>query len=355
MVELKKERSVSLATESVHVELHDEDVSERNSTSKGIAIGALSENDVPADAEAAPKEAAMTATHIQANKEAMNFYKWADCLFWMSICTVVIGGGVLVTATLHFEPDMDKMFWLNKVATLGVVTLFQFIAGWATLHWGVKVNYTRKFLHFNYFAWPILMEKVFFQFESTIITGFWQVWIILFGLLFVSEPMVNRMRFFRILYAALDRPEDHPYTRLWFISQLCVSLPVIAFFHVWMSKIDEDSLVFIPIIVLALGDGLAEPVGVRFGKHKYKVPRLCGRDRYYRSYEGSSMVFLVSVIACAAHYKSFENDKHFAWCICIIPFLETLIEAWAPHTWDNPLILAGGYLVIVAGHYALVA
>ena len=47
-------------------------------------------------------------------------------------------------------------------------------------------------------------------------------------------------------------------------------LPMIWLFGQW----GLESLVVIPILINVIGDGLAEPVGVRFGKYRYKTKAL---------------------------------------------------------------------------------
>ena len=52
----------------------------------------------------------------------------------------------------------------------------------------------------------------------------------------------------------------------------------------------------IPLIVNGLGDGLAEPIGIRFGKHKYRARalwyggRMCSGN-FHRTSEGSLCFF----------------------------------------------------------------
>ena len=49
-------------------------------------------------------------------------------------------------------------------------------------------------------------------------------------------------------------------------------------------------------VLCGAADAIAEPVGVRFGKHKYRVPSLRKVEVAERSLEGSFSVFLVSLI-----------------------------------------------------------
>ena len=82
------------------------------------------------------------------------------------------------------------------------------------------------------------------------------------------------------MFKAVDRPEDRPYTLIWFSSQIISTLIIVIPFSVYFSRIDKIGLIFIPILINGLADGLVEPVGIRFGKHKYKT-RACLSSREY--------------------------------------------------------------------------
>lgn len=45
-------------------------------------------------------------------------------------------------------------------------------------------------------------------------------------------------------------------------------------------------------MIIAVGDGLAEPIGVYLGRHKYLCLQWFSKRRYLRSWEGSMCVFL---------------------------------------------------------------
>jgi dolichol kinase len=56
----------------------------------------------------------------------------------------------------------------------------------------------------------------------------------------------------------------------------------------------DQTITRIAAIVVGVGDGIAEPIGTRFGRHSYKTPgcllRTCDPPR--RSLEGSAVVCL---------------------------------------------------------------
>ena len=101
----------------------------------------------------------------------------------------------------------------------------------------------------------------------------------------------------------------------------------------------------IPILVNGIGDGLAEPVGVRFGSLKYKTYALFSKIKYERTVEGSACVFFTSIIVIIFFHSSFTSAEFFS-VLIIFPLIMTLAEAFAPHTWDTPFLFLFGFLTI---------
>lgn len=117
--------------------------------------------------------------------------------------------------------------------------------------------------------------------------------------------------------------------------------------------VGEKALIFIPIAVNNIGDGLAEPVGVAWGKHKYTTTALYHKGKFFtskftRSYEGSLCVLVTTFAVVGANYHAF-NTVQFWITFAILPWLMTIAEAFAPHTNDGPfLALVGcGFLTAV--------
>ena len=87
---------------------------------------------------------------------------------------------------------------------------------------------------------------------------------------------------------------------------------------------------------------LAEPVGVRFGRHKYTTTALYYKGKFWngqftRSYEGSACVYIVSLITVACNYHTFTLTQ-LCLTITLLSFLMTIAEAKAPHTNDGPFL-----------------
>ncbi|MDQ5849420.1 MAG: hypothetical protein M3544_10715, partial [Pseudomonadota bacterium] len=133
-----------------------------------------------------------------------------------------------------------------------------------------------------------------------------------------------------------------PYTLLWLTTQIFATYVVLLVMLVWLQRYDKVPLIYITVLVAAIGDGLAEPIGVRFGRHTYRTRALFTDRAYTRSLEGSACVFFSAVLAIGLMRQQLEPIE-FVLALLIVPLAMTLAEAWSPHTWDGPfLYLAGG-------------
>ena len=156
-------------------------------------------------------------------------------------------------------------------------------------------------------------------------------------------------------FRAVDRAQDRPHTLAWILSQLVASYMVLICLYSYLSvrkglPNEAGKLILIPIIINVFGDGLAEPIGVRFGRHKFRVPALwydgkCCSGNFHRTYEGSACVYFVTLFSIFPFEKSLSS-KQFIALVSILPPIMTLSEAWAPHTWDNPFMTLMGTLTI---------
>jgi len=104
-------------------------------------------------------------------------------------------------------------------------------------------------------------------------------------------------------------------------------------------------LILIPILVYGIGDGLAEPVGVRFGRIRYNAYALFTNRKYFRTIEGSAVVFLTSLVV-VLFYASYFSQVQFIAALIAIPVGMTLAEAFSPHTWDSPIMFFVGYMIL---------
>ena len=236
---------------------------------------------------------------------------------------------------------MSDFLWF-QISILASLLTIQYCTGLLVRHKGVKVNYTRKINHFALFFVPLFLRSVFPHEPSfgRFITGCVIGTLILF---IYIKPLRNKIPGIATMFLSFDRPEDRPHTLRWLVIQYIASYIVLIPILIYLDSIGKPSLLLIPFLVNGIGDGLAEPVGVRFGRHKYSVYALFSKKKYVRSLEGSACVFVTSIVTVLLLYTSFTPNQFLA-AIVSIPISMTLTEAIAPHTIDSPFLYAASGL-----------
>lgn len=181
--------------------------------------------------------------------------------------------------------------------------------------------------------------------------------IVLAMLASLSKPLRSRVRFLETVFCSINRPEDVPYTLRWLASEAVMTSAIIAIFVPTIDYMGQNyvaqpevfyGLMLVPIFASGIGDALAEIVGKKWGRHHYNTRAVFGGGTYTRSFEGSAMVFITTVVVgvVVAAQFSFALPVFFWKAFALLPFTLTLAEAKAPHTWDNPLLYLVGYLTI---------
>ncbi|MGE0809704.1 MAG: hypothetical protein AB7N69_03690 [Immundisolibacter sp.] len=239
---------------------------------------------------------------------------------------------------------MDN-FWLNELLKAIVLYGSAYFLGLWVIRRGVRVNYTRKIFHFILFFCPLFLAD-HLPFQASVTTT------LLSGLMFLLcigtfvRPLRAKSAFLSTAYAAIDRPEDRPFTLLWVSTQVVATYLVIVLMVLWLAQYGKQPLIYIAVLVAGIGDGLAEPVGVRFGKRKYRVKALFTDRSYTRSLEGSACVFLSAILAILILRPQF-SETQLLLAFAIVPIAMTLAEAFSPHTWDGPFLYLVGGLSLV--------
>ncbi|MHA1489509.1 MAG: hypothetical protein ACTSRI_07625 [Promethearchaeota archaeon] len=243
---------------------------------------------------------------------------------------------------------------MNQVIKFIIYFIIWYITGLLVLKKGVKVNYTRKINHFSLLFIPFLLDMILRPISpsdgSESMEGdlFFSAIGLLLGLiyfLFFIKPIRERVNVISTAFSSIDRPEDRPNTLLWISTQSVASFLVTIPFSSYLIMINRMELVFIVMIINGIGDGLAEPIGIRFGKHKYKTYALFSKKKYERSVEGSACVFIMGLLAIIIFGPSFSPNQ-FMVALITIPILMTLAEAFSPHSWDNPFLALVGLILL---------
>ncbi len=238
---------------------------------------------------------------------------------------------------------VDPLF-LRIIIQTAILIAVAYASGSLVFYKGVKVNYTRKINHFALFFVPIFLDH-FFQPEPLIESIILGSSIAIGGLLIYIKPLRNNSKIIERMFLSFDRPEDRPYTLLWLTTQITVGYLILIPMTIYFFAVGYAELILIPLLVNGIGDGIAEPVGVKFGRLRYKTYALFSKIKYERTVEGSACVFFTSVFILIYFHSGFTPSE-FILALIIFPIIMTLAEAFAPHTWDTPFLFFFGYFSI---------
>jgi len=217
--------------------------------------------------------------------------------------------------------------------TILCIFLFLYCSGTLQLSYKIKTNYTRKLFHILVFSIAGVIG-FFFGFRAVMLYGGITALIVIF-VIYLGEG--------HILYEGIAREQDKPHRSLYigvpFITTAIGGLLNNYFFL-------EFALV--GYLVAGWGDAIGEPVGVRFGKHRYKVPSLRG-VKCTRSVEGSIAIFTMSAIGTAvALFLIGIASMQVIFIAAILTGIATaLVEAVSPHGLDNLTTQVGAVGVCV--------
>ena len=234
----------------------------------------------------------------------------------------------------------SPLFWFAELCKMALLGGIAYGCGLLVSERGVKVNYTRKINFFALYLVPMLVDWLCPTVDTAAASAVRAV--LFMGLMaFFLKPVRERWSLASTMFLAYDRPEDRPHTLFWLTTQLLAGYAVLIPMQILFRKLGFAELIFIPILVHGFGDGLAEPVGVRFGKHKYSCRSLFNARRYTRSLEGSACVYIAGLVAVLLFHASFTPAQLTA-AILVVPLGMTLAEAFSPHTWDTPYMFLVG-------------
>jgi len=212
-----------------------------------------------------------------------------------------------------------------------------YFAGWLKRHKGLKTGYTRKIFHFLIFMSAAGIDLIW-GLPGVFLLGASTSLIILYALIRGNG---------HLLYEAMAREKDAPYRTYYIVAPYFATL-----IGGLTSNLLFGHAAFFGYLVTGIGDAIGEPVGVRFGRHVYRVLSL-SKVKSFRSLEGSGAVFLSSVamiLLGVVLNPQFGLNPALAWKIPLLALICTIVEAVSPHGWDNatlqiiPAFLVSVYL-----------
>ena len=201
------------------------------------------------------------------------------------------------------------------------------------------VGYTRKILAVTLYAAPFVTGL---WFPTGLTVEMITLSAMVYGLcvLALSGRYRASSKFLTTAFAAIDRPEDRPHTIPWLLTSILATWFVLV---VWSAVLPYGAglaFLFVALFISGIGDALAEPVGLRYGRNTYTVRALFTDKTYTRSWEGSACVFASGVIAVVllSQIGSLDVERFILYLIAF-PIVATAAEAKSPHTWDQPFII----------------
>jgi dolichol kinase len=294
---------------------------------------------------------------------------WTRTFDFAFLISMVIFLALLIVLTCVYKPELwsNGTFWLFLLPKLIIMMTVSTIGGIICRFFCIvdesgyiiternsifKVNYTRKFQNLAAYLIPLVVKPL----ESCRCNGplelAWGDFVTLLGFLILIKPIRERSTFFMLQFNSLDRPEDRPHTLKWIVAgNIAPGLLILLFFRWLFAQTTQSNLVFIIIFVTSIGDGLAEPFGIAFGKHKYSTNSCFSKRKYTRSFEGSACVFFSGMFFPALQYADFETSSQLWLTMLCLPPAVAFAEATAPHTMDAPvLMLTTGLILYVIIH-----
>lgn len=232
--------------------------------------------------------------------------------------------GGWVGPALIIEDELFARFLPDPATALTVVpvaVLAALIAAGPAIHLrrrGVAAPYTRKLFHFAIFTGAALVH----------------VWrgtpgVVTYGgviTLIVLDAVVRRTA----LFGALARPTDAPHER-WFIVAPLLSTAAGGL----LSNLLFGPAAVVGYLVAGWGDAVAEPVGTRWGRHRYRVHAPFGVAAT-RSYEGTAAVLIAGTVAAVMGLVTLKVP---AGAVVVgalaIGVVAAIVEAVSTHGLDN--------------------
>ena len=297
-------------------------------------------------------------------------------LIFLILMFVFLVCNILITAFTYPTIWKSWGFWLKNIGLFLAINVTFLIGGLLCRHFcevdthgyiitnrnsAFKVNYTKKFHHFAIYLLPLLVVRIKLDDEKNVPASLalaWHYWFEMLSTMILIKPLRERFKILMIQFNAMDRPEDRPYTMLWTVAYNNIPGFILTIFFRWLypkTGVHVD-LVTIVSLINTVGDGLAEPVGIYFGKHRYKTRGCCNKTAYQRSFEGSSCVFMASMVFTTIFWYAFQTRLQYWLTILTLPTIMALTEAWSPHTIDSCFIHGiGGITLLITSHISSVS
>jgi phytol kinase len=219
----------------------------------------------------------------------------------------------------RFVPDARTLAILVP-ATVVYTFLAATLAGWLRTARGVRAPFTRKVFHFCIFTIAVLVHL-----------AFGTPGVAVYGTIVALAVVYATMRGDGFpFYEAMARPSDAPRRTLFILVPLITTALGGA-----LGNVVFGDFAMVGYLVAGWGDAVGEPVGTRWGRHRYRVPSLAGVPST-RSLEGSAAVLLLGTLAAASVLLAWGHDVGTALTVgAACGVAGALTEAVSTHGLDN--------------------
>jgi len=200
------------------------------------------------------------------------------------------------------------------------------LAGWLKLRRGLRTGDTRKLFHFSIFFLATFVHA-----------GYGPAGVNLLGCLaaiYIGYCLWSGDG--NPLYEALARESDHPRRSLHILIPF---LATAAGGICSLSLFGEYAL--FGFAICGIADAIAEPIGIRLGRHRYRSLNLPGCKASHRSFEGSLAVFAAAFLTTVLIQSTTLNPlAPLSLSDSLLPAAAiaagaTLVEGLSPHGTDN--------------------
>lgn len=201
------------------------------------------------------------------------------CCLWIAVASIAAAGYYCPTNSMLGSFGDNKTLQailIESFALFAIELVWECFLSWIVLRYDIKINYTRKLGNLLKVPKYFVAEYIFPGYSSTALS--------MTTALAINQTLFNSMYyrrsreavpFFSYVFLSQDRREDRPDTLIFQVTEDLMRFAIYFPFKLLVADlIGNPAIIFIPIAVNNIGDGLAEPVGVAFGKHKYTTTAL---------------------------------------------------------------------------------
>lgn len=253
----------------------------------------------------------------------LNRHTMPQVIAGASLGFILTGIQIKILYEFLFNANLDIFPFLWVIYAFIGPALVLSIAGYLNIN-GMKDGYTRKFFHFIGF-----ISIVIFLHYAPLGAS---VSFIASGILYVAISCFSGKGF--LWLEGMKRKSDAPYEIFYVILPMLSTILGLCVAWVFLGH----PYVEIGMLCVAIGDAIAEPVGVTLGKHKYFVHSLVGHQSQ-RSWEGS----LAVMITCGLIVFIATNNVIVS---LLISLILAYIEAVSPRGTDNFTLCIAAALMV---------